>query len=79
MSEIDVRPDIAAGSEPFPRIMAAVRALGPDESLVLIAPFEPKPLYAALAEQGFTHEVHPEPSGGWRVTFRRTGRPSGEQ
>lgn len=77
MSEIDVRPDIAAGREPFPRIMAAVRVLGPDEPFVLIAPFEPEPLYGVLAEQGFRHEVEPEAGGGWRVTFRRDGERSG--
>src|SRR5690606_28890362 len=71
MATIDVRADIAAGREPFARIMAAVQALGPDEALELVAPFEPEPLYDAMAQRGFTHDAVEEPGGVWRVTFRR--------
>jgi len=71
MALIDVRGDIAAGREPFARIMAAVQGLASNEDLELVAPFEPKPLYAAMAQQGFTHETTEEPGGVWRVTFRR--------
>lgn len=71
MQEIDVRPDIAAGQEPFPRIMAAVHALTADESLLLVAPFEPVPLLGVLTEQGFAHETTPQPDGSWHVTLRR--------
>ncbi|GMU41359.1 MAG: hypothetical protein AMXMBFR23_22250 [Chloroflexota bacterium] len=72
MHEIDVRPDIAAGREPFPRIMAAARALGPGEAFRLVAPFEPAPLYEVLGAQGFQHEAAAQPDGSWHVTFRRT-------
>jgi len=71
MALVDVREDIAAGREPFARIMAAVQALAADEDLELVAPFEPKPLYDAMAERGFTQETVEEPEGVWRVTFRR--------
>ncbi len=71
MHEIDVRPDIAAGREPFPRIMAAARALGPGEAFRLVAPFEPAPLYEVLGAQGFQHEAAAQPDGTWYVTFRR--------
>lgn len=71
MHEIDVRADITAGREPFPRIMAAVRELGPGESLRLVAPFEPTPLYSVLAQQGFQHETEAQPDGSWQVIFRR--------
>lgn len=69
--ELDVRDDIAAGREPFPRIISAVRELGPEEVLLLIAPFEPVPLYAVLGEQGFQHEAQAQTDGSWRVTIRR--------
>lgn len=71
MAFIDVRGDIAEGREPFARIMAGVKELGPDEDLELVAPFEPVPLFAAMADRGFTHEAAEEPGGVWRVTFRR--------
>jgi uncharacterized protein (DUF2249 family) len=73
MHEIDVRADIAAGREPFPRIMAAVKALAPGDELLLIAPFEPAPLYAVLAEQGLDHEAEAQDDGAWHVTIRRPG------
>ena len=41
---LDVREDIKAGREPFPKIMRAVKALRNDQVLVLRAPFEPIPL-----------------------------------
>lgn len=71
MRELDVREEIAAGGEPFPRIMSAVKELGPGEGLLLIAPFEPVPLYSVLGEQGFQHEAEAHPDGSWHVTFRR--------
>lgn len=72
MHEIDVRSDIAAGREPFPRIMAAVKALAPGSELRLIAPFEPQPLYAVLAAQGFEHETVAAGDDAWHVTIRRS-------
>lgn len=71
MARIDVRDDIAAGREPFARIMAVVQTLADDEELELVAPFEPRPLYDALAERGYTYETVEEPDSVWRVTFRR--------
>lgn len=71
MHEIDVRADIAAGHEPFPRIMAAVNSLTPGEGLLLIAPFEPEPLYTVLTEHGLEHEAVARGDGAWQVTIRR--------
>ncbi|MCK9486926.1 MAG: DUF2249 domain-containing protein [Dehalococcoidia bacterium] len=71
MALIDVREDIVAGREPFARIMSAVQGLASDEDLELVAPFEPKPLYDAMAERGYTHTTAEEPGGIWRVIFRR--------
>lgn len=68
---IDVRPIIAAGDEPFGQIMAEVAALGDDEVLVVVAPFDPKPLELKLAAKGFGHRVEPLDSGDFCVTFER--------
>ncbi|HAL49557.1 MAG: DUF2249 domain-containing protein [SAR202 cluster bacterium] len=71
MATLDVRQDLAAGLEPFERIIAAVGELDPTESLEIIAPFEPEPLYAVMTDIGFTHETKARPDGAWHVTFRR--------
>ncbi|GBD24104.1 hypothetical protein HRbin29_01777 [bacterium HR29] len=74
---LDVREDLRQGREPFPRIMAAVRNLGPDEGLELYATFEPRPLYGVMAELGFDAAAEPLPEGDWRVRFVR--RPAGAE
>lgn len=68
---LDVRDDIARGAEPFGRIMAAVRGLGPGRLLVLRAPFEPVPLYEVLGRQGFAHWTEPRAADDWEVWFYR--------
>jgi uncharacterized protein (DUF2249 family) len=67
--ELDVRPILAAGGGPFGAILEAVRALPPRGALRLIAPFEPKPLYARLGEMGFDHTTHPRDDGTWEILF----------
>jgi len=69
--EVDVRDDIRAGREPFSRIMAAAAQLGTTGKMVLIAPFEPVPLYNVLAAQGFTHLARELADGDWEIHFVR--------
>jgi uncharacterized protein (DUF2249 family) len=73
---LDVREDIRQGREPFGRIMGTVSQLGPDEDLVLLAPFEPVPLYALLARQGFHSEAEPLEGGDFKVRFTRQPPPN---
>lgn len=68
---LDVREDIRAGREPFAKIMQAVAALQPNEDLLLIAPFEPVPLFHVLSKRGFQHAARKTESGDWQVTFTR--------
>jgi uncharacterized protein (DUF2249 family) len=70
---LDVREDFLNGREPFSRVMAAVAKLQPDEKLRLVAPFEPKPLFSVLGNQGFEQESKKMPSGDWEVLFTRRG------
>ncbi|MHB1510874.1 MAG: DUF2249 domain-containing protein [Acidimicrobiales bacterium] len=70
MATIDARPLIAAGDEPFDTIMAAVAALGDDEDLVVLAPFEPVPLEGVLGSQGYSYVAVEIAPGDWKVTFR---------
>jgi uncharacterized protein (DUF2249 family) len=74
--QLDVREDIRQGQEPLARIMAAVKALGDDETLVLRVPFEPIPLYNVLGKRGFAHRAECHASDDWSVTFYRAAAPA---
>jgi uncharacterized protein (DUF2249 family) len=75
---LDVREDIRQGREPIARIMAAVKALGGDQVLVLRAPFEPIPLYNALGKRGFAHWTERRAPDDWSVWFYRDAAPRAE-
>lgn len=67
--ELDVRPMLRAGEDPFQAIMAAVIVLLPGQALKLIAPFRPVPLFSVMAGRGFSHEDKPLEGGDWQVLF----------
>jgi uncharacterized protein (DUF2249 family) len=66
---LDVREDIRNGREPFAKIMQTVAKLKDNEQLLLIAPFEPAPLFAVLAQRGYSHQSKPTPAGDFEVLF----------
>lgn len=71
---LDVRADLRAGREPFSKIMEAVAALRVEQSLRIVAPFEPLPLIELLGRQGFQHSARANAAGDWEVLFtRRSG------
>ncbi|GMU85746.1 MAG: hypothetical protein AMXMBFR48_09880 [Ignavibacteriales bacterium] len=55
IKELDVRPILAGGQDPFAQIMGAVSSLSEGDVLHLINSFEPLPLYKVLGRQGFEH------------------------
>lgn len=67
---LDVRPDLNQGQDPFAKIMQAVGQLSTGQELLLIAPFEPVPLYDVLGQRGFAHATENAAPNEWRVTFR---------
>lgn len=69
---LDVRDELAAGGEPFVRIMEAASSIPSGQSLVIVAPFEPVPLYGALGGRGFTHETECVATDEWVVKFTRS-------
>jgi uncharacterized protein (DUF2249 family) len=75
---LDVREDIRAGREPFSKIMNTVAQLSPDENLLLLAPFEPVPLFSVLGKMGFTHRSRKLESGDWELLFTRNGKSTKE-
>ena len=68
---LDVRPDIQAGREPYPRIMDAVEQLPAGARLRLLSPFKPAPLLRVMFTRGFTSTEKALPSGDWEITFER--------
>jgi uncharacterized protein (DUF2249 family) len=68
---LDVREEIQQGREPFARIMQTVTQLQGGEKLLLIAPFEPVPLFKVMTRQGFSHQSKSTDAGDWEVLFFR--------
>lgn len=75
--ELDLRPILRAGGEPFADIMRAADGLAPGQSLRLLATFEPVPLYRTLARKGFDHAAREIGDGDWDVLFTRADSASG--
>lgn len=69
---LDVREHIQAGQDPFSAIMIAVSRLNAGEQLLLIAPFEPTPLYGVMASRGFEYTGKELPDGSWEILFSQS-------
>lgn len=67
--ELDVRPILRAGGEPFARIMETIDGLHGDEGLRLFATFKPTPLLRVLGARGYTHTSKEIGGGDWQVDF----------
>ncbi|AWL94652.1 DUF2249 domain-containing protein [Bradyrhizobium ottawaense] len=67
--DVDVRPILRAGGEPFSIIMAALARLEPGEGLRLYAPFKPVPLFDVMASKGFAHREAELEGGEWEIRF----------
>ena len=76
---LDVREDLRAGREPFPRIMEAVGRLRDGERLRIVAPFEPRPLIGVLAAQGFSATITPIEDGDFEVIFSAPGHAESDE
>jgi uncharacterized protein (DUF2249 family) len=68
--DLDVRPILRAGGEPFEKIMETLAKLAPGQGLRLSATFKPTPLFAVLGAKGFSHEEKELGGGDWEVLFR---------
>ncbi|MDE2377205.1 DUF2249 domain-containing protein [Bradyrhizobium sp.] len=72
--DVDVRPILRAGGEPFSIIMATLQRLAPGQGLRLYAPFKPVPLFDVMAGKGFGHEETELGGGEWEVRFSPVGQ-----
>jgi uncharacterized protein (DUF2249 family) len=66
---LDVRDDLRQGREPFSKIIATAAQLRRGEKFLLIAPFEPAPLFGVLADRGFGYSACQTADGNWEVLF----------
>jgi uncharacterized protein (DUF2249 family) len=67
--ELDVRPMLKAGVEPFQQIMSAVDGLDSGQGLRLLAPFKPAPLFSVMERKGFRYDVSELGGGDYEVRF----------
>jgi uncharacterized protein (DUF2249 family) len=67
--ELDVRPILRNGGEPFEKIMQTVSGLQPGQGLRLYATFKPTPLLHVLGSKGYTHQAKELGGGEWEVLF----------
>lgn len=71
--DLDVRPILRSGGEPFQQIMETVATLAPEQGLRLFTTFKPAPLFSILGSKGFVHEATELEGGDWEVLFRPAG------
>ncbi|MDA8205406.1 MAG: DUF2249 domain-containing protein [Thermaerobacter sp.] len=69
MRELDVRPVLQAGGEPFEQIMAFVAELPPGEGFRLWATFKPDPLLSVLRAKGYQGDAQEVSPNNWAVDF----------
>ena len=61
--EMDVRPILEGGVDPFEAIMAKLKTMNDDETLLIINTFEPIPLLNLLKKKGYVYETERPESG----------------
>lgn len=67
--ELDIRPILRNGGEPFGAIMGAVDQLAQGQRLRLYATFRPEPLFQVMANRGFASDASRLEDGDWMVVF----------
>lgn len=68
---LDIRPLMAKGEMPLPRILKALDSLPSGEVLALITPFLPSPLIEKLQSEGFEARPERRSDGSWLTRFWR--------
>ena len=68
---LDVRDDFRSGLHPCDKIQNALSRVGQGETLRLLVPFEPVPLFEVAHSKGLGHESRQTPEGDWEVLFSR--------
>lgn len=69
INNLDVRPILQAGGEPFSPIMEAIAKTSDTGALRLRATFEPTPLFRVLGSQGWAYWVEYGAGDDWMIWF----------
>ncbi len=67
--DLDVRPMLAQGREPFALIINHLQTLEPGQGFRLTAPFHPAPLVDMMVGQGWEVDARQVSDDEWLVTF----------
>ncbi|PQJ35902.1 hypothetical protein BSZ35_15990 [Salinibacter sp. 10B] len=71
--DLDVRPILRNGDEPFGKIMSVLQGMREGQVLRLHAPFKPAPLFGVLGAKGWSHWIEYGEEGNWVIWFYRDG------
>lgn len=71
ITELDVRPVLRSGGEPFSQIMDAAAGVPPGGVLRLRATFKPVPLFGVMSLKGWDHWIESGAGDDWCVWFYR--------
>jgi uncharacterized protein (DUF2249 family) len=77
--QMDVRPTIKAGNDPFKEIMASIKTLPDNAVLQIINVFEPIPLINNLRDKGFMSFTERPTEGEVHTFFKRTAQSKTEE
>jgi hypothetical protein len=69
--DLDVRPILRDGGEPFSQIMDAAATVPGDGALRLRATFKPTPLFGVMRMRGFKHWIEHGEGDDWIIWFYR--------
>ncbi|WP_188693969.1 DUF2249 domain-containing protein [Pullulanibacillus camelliae] len=72
--ELDVRPYLRKKIEPFKIIMATVKDLREEDTFILHATFNPKPLISVMKRKGFASSTEKVDKKHWVITFNHKSR-----
>lgn len=74
---LDIRPIVDRGEEPFGTIDQHLRDLPGDSTLVLVAPFDPRPLKQYVTREGYVFDYwEPSDTMTWMAIYRGSERES---
>jgi uncharacterized protein (DUF2249 family) len=66
---LDMREDFRSGKHPCDKIQNALGQLARGETLRLLVPFEPVPIFEVAQIKGLGHTARQTPEGDWEVLF----------
>ncbi len=76
--ELDVRPILAGGVDPFEEIMKTLKTMDEHQTLLIINTFEPIPILNILKKRGYEYETERPEQGVVYTYLKKAKAPAGE-